>query len=136
MERIDEAWDTQESSRRGAGQVRRAGAQRCHFPGSPAAWHRCAPARLTCPAPRREDSCVSHASSIRSIIRPPPQRDATSVDPITNTKRFASLSQESLSCNSPAIAHTRKNDLLEVATTLRSMMQYGGELVRRICSSK
>ncbi len=36
----------------------------------------------------------------------------------------------------PAIAHTRKNDLLEVATTLRSMMQYGGELVRRICSRK
>ncbi len=36
----------------------------------------------------------------------------------------------------PAIAHTRKNDLLEVATTLRSMMQYGGELVRRICGNK
>src|SRR5260370_39161834 len=68
------------------------------------------------------------------LFDPPSQRDATSVDPISNTKRFVSLRQESLSC--PAIAHTRKNDLLEVATTLRSMMQYGGELVRRICSSK
>src|SRR5712692_9644524 len=104
------------------------------FPDWPAAWPRCARHRLTCQAPRREDSCVSSSSSVRSIIRPPPQRDAASVDPTSNTKRFASLSQESLSC--PAIAHARKNDLLEVATTLRSMMQYGGELVRRICSSK
>src|SRR6266851_6888317 len=38
MERIDEAWDTQESSRRGAGQVRRAGAQRCQAAGEPGKW--------------------------------------------------------------------------------------------------
>jgi hypothetical protein len=38
MERIDEAWDTQESSRRGAGQVRRAGAQRCKAAGEPGKW--------------------------------------------------------------------------------------------------
>ncbi len=38
MERIDEAWDTQESSRRGAGQVRRAGAQRCQAAGQSGKW--------------------------------------------------------------------------------------------------
>ena len=38
MERIDEAWDTQESSRRGAGQVRRAGAQRGQTAGQPGKW--------------------------------------------------------------------------------------------------
>ncbi len=61
------------------------------------------------------------------LFDPPLQRDATSVDPISNTKRFALLSQEHYHAIPPAIAHTRKNDLLEVATTLRSMMQYGGE---------
>ena len=38
MERIDEAEDTQESSRRGAGQVRRAGAQRRQTAGEPGKW--------------------------------------------------------------------------------------------------
>src|SRR6266849_2561136 len=38
MERIDEAGDTQESSRRGAGQVRRAGAQRSQAAGEPGKW--------------------------------------------------------------------------------------------------
>ncbi len=38
MEPIDEARDTQESSRRGAWQVRRAGAQRGQAAGQPAKW--------------------------------------------------------------------------------------------------
>jgi hypothetical protein len=38
MERIDEEGDTQESSRRGAGQVRRAGAQRGQAAGEPGKW--------------------------------------------------------------------------------------------------
>ena len=38
MERIDEARDTQESSRRGTGQVRRASAQQCQAAGEPGKW--------------------------------------------------------------------------------------------------
>ena len=38
MERIDGAWDTQESSRRGAGQVRRAGSERGQTAGEPGKW--------------------------------------------------------------------------------------------------
>jgi hypothetical protein len=38
MERIDEEGDTQESSRRGAGQVRRARAQRGQAAGQPGKW--------------------------------------------------------------------------------------------------
>src|SRR5260370_34903010 len=38
MERIDEACDTQESSRRGAGQVRRAGSERGQTAGEPGKW--------------------------------------------------------------------------------------------------
>src|SRR5260370_8125633 len=38
MERIDEAWDTQESSRRGAGQVRRASSERGQTAGEPGKW--------------------------------------------------------------------------------------------------
>ncbi len=38
MERIDEEGETQESSRRGAGQVRRAGSQRGQTAGQPGKW--------------------------------------------------------------------------------------------------
>ena len=73
MERTDEEGDTQESSRRGAGQVRRAGAQRGQAAGQSGKWPQGRPGQKPqeenrCPAQRAASSTRSPQELIETVI--------------------------------------------------------------------